>query len=135
MESQFYTIYDELYERYRRRDGRPPVRGRRDYRSLSLITRAIEVASADAGVTRRLRPDARYFLLTAIDQMIVAPLQHPESGHIAEEVLIEDLTSDLQTILGRAADSSRDEISGHDVVNALASSWEKLRTTGREIWG
>ena len=84
---------------------------------------------------RQLRPDARLFLLLNIHQMVALPLSY-EVGRENPVNLDSVLRTDLSTILQAAREESKEgEISGHNVINAISSTWEKLQISKLEIWG
>jgi hypothetical protein len=141
---EFYDIYKELYEIYRvsqyeRGYFPPPYRRLMSPRFDILAFRRIEDAITDTlgelRLVRQLRPDARLFLLLNIHQMVALPLSYevtPES----ESNLDSALREDLSTILQAASEESKEgEISGHNVINAISRTWEKLQISKLEIWG
>ena len=140
MRPEYYETYRELMDLYRITQTEAElIRGpkRRRYpsvRALRIVDEALEEAIGELQLTRRLRPDARHFLLVNLHQMVALPLEYP-FGYRGE-ALEGELVRDLRTILEEARTEARDdEISGHDVINSLSRVWDKLSTTARNVWG
>ncbi|TET47495.1 hypothetical protein E3J62_01305 [candidate division TA06 bacterium] len=153
MEAQFYEIYKDLYDLYRRERGLfldwPPEYSPGlvrlylvNFRGLRWVTEAIEEAVLELGLSERIRPDAKHFLLVNFHQMVVLPLLHPEiafqesSANIIEK-LPRRLKDDVQTILSIVSKEkeSNEEISTGDVLKATADVWRKLHLNKWNIWG
>ena len=148
MRKKYYDVYRDLYDIYRvshsesaffrpfRRLLGGPLSLSSDIRDLRMIDDAITRAQAELGLLDTLRPDARFFLLVNVHQMIVLPLTHREGdsgGQIAIENYVRD---DVRAILEASREEANDnEISGHMIVDALSRVWRKLRTTELEVWG
>lgn len=148
MRREFYEIYKDLYDLYRRAsiDPRFPI----DYpfpfpfrlfdiRSVRWVTEAVESSVSTLGLVERVRPDAKHFLLVNFHQMVVLPLAHPEAEGIGppppelEKILAEDTI----TILSEASERSRDadEITAADVLTAISTLWDRLGVSQFRIWG
>jgi len=141
MRPEYYETYRELTELYRITQAEAEwIRGprRRRYPSvhaLRIVDEAVEEAIGELQLTRRLRPDARHFLVVNLHQMVTLPLEYPFGPPDAAPI-DRDLVGDLRTILEEARTESRDEeISGHDVINSLSKVWNKLSSTARNVWG
>ena len=80
-----------------------------------------------------LREDTKYFLLINFAQMVVDPLK----GTIARDRLAHDLKHDTNLLLESAASMRKDknEISGHDVIDALSKNWAELEVMKFDLWG
>ena len=147
MRPQFYDVFSDLYNLYQRSQTLPPDWSSRlqqqgvllpEVRSLSWITDAIGAAASDLGVSTRLRPDARHFLLINLHQMVVLPLTHPEAdGGLSFQAIRDTLRADTYNILQTAdAQRNRDgEITGGDVLRAIAQLWPDLRMNQWDVWG
>jgi hypothetical protein len=92
------------------------------------IADAIDQAIADLHLRRRIRLDARHFLLLNFDQMVVLPLEQSQTE-------VEDLpgivSQDLHTILAQAAEDYQ-VISSHAVLDAAAEVYESAGVA--ELW-
>jgi len=149
MRGEFYEIYRDLYEVYRRYAYlapdyvfRLPFPGHfANLRTIRWATDAIEEAVSELGLTRRLRPDAKHFLLINFHQMVILPLIHhdihPEELKIDLKKLSSELKHDAYHILSFAAKKkeSRDEITSGDILKACAEIWGQLNLQVYDIWG
>jgi hypothetical protein len=81
----------------------------------------------------RLREDAKYFLLINFAEMIVHPLRE----RLQLERLKHDLSHDLKVLVNSAAyiGRAKEEISGHDIIDALSKNWTELDVMKLELWG
>ena len=96
---------------------------------------AIEAASREVLSDRRLRPDARLFLLVNLHQLVVLPLAiaglPPSNDDSFERRLIED----TMIILKSASEHGEDgEISAAGIVRALSSVLDRLHLKEWRIW-
>ena len=144
MREEMYEIYRDLYDRYRllMRDDRwnysVGLRGGwvADRLLQRWITEAIEQAAGDLGVTRRLRPDARLFLLINLHQMVAAPLAASELAQTLLLELQEMLFQDARTIIAQArTDRPNQEISGNEILRATSKVLDDLSLSRFELWG
>lgn len=111
---EFETIFESLYAAYlKAHPGDEPLR---------WIAEAIDRSLADLGIQRRVRWDARHFLLVNLHQIVVLP-QHG-AGRMDEERW-SLLRNDVQVILAKAAESAG-EISAHAVLDATAGVYGSL---------
>lgn len=120
---------------------------------IRIIQEIIKEADRGLAATEelRLRSDARYFLLVNLTEMVVRPIQMrigepPFAGSSAEldgmlradvNLLVSDAARrhvERQQSLGRTRPPDR-EISGHSVVEALATNWTRLKLNSYRIWG
>jgi hypothetical protein len=149
MKREFYETYKDLYELYRRYaylmpeyvihlpfPGHFP-----NLRAIRWVTDAIEEAISDLGLTHRLRPDAKHFLLINFHQMVILPLIHPDSQPEKLGIDLKKLSSgikdDAYSILSHAVKKteSKDEITSGDILKACAEVWGKLHLQAFDIWG
>jgi hypothetical protein len=153
MRPVFYETYQELFDAYifeamtrGTRGVVEPLRFDRDSARRVLSVRdAVEQGIGRAQVARRLRPDARYFLLVNFDEMVARPLTRApvQSRDIATDPeLVEFIADDVQTILQAAqkqvtppADQLTAEIGGGQVVKALGQVYDQLKTVKLDVWG
>jgi hypothetical protein len=144
MKPEFYEAYRDLADLYRIAQRYPysslryPFRLLTRSRDIKIVNDALENAIRDTGVERKLRPDARLFLLVNVHNMVVLPLSF--AGEMPpQRVTIEMLSEDLRLILkdasARAEQLQEEEISGHMVLNVLSEVWGKLRITEWQLWG
>lgn len=137
MKPVYYDIYNELRFAYRQKVDASSYELRRlvgDNKDLNLdwLERAIYQAEADCG--KRLRPDAKFFLLTNFHLMVVLPLEHrlseADSGTGREATL-----ADVKRIVAQAAKSTDEsEISGGAILKAASNLWDVLKTNAQKIW-
>jgi hypothetical protein len=93
-----------------------------------------QVASTFAGQKKiPLREDAKYFLLVNFAEMIVRPLRE----RVGSERLKHDLNHDLGILLDSIAfqDKGKQEISGHELIDALSKNWGRLDIMKLQFWG
>lgn len=82
---------------------------------------------------RRLRPDAKLFLLINLLQMIVRPVSL--AGRRNQSDLGRILFADTVSPLKEAAGETRDrEVSSHAVLQALTKNWMKLNLSALKLW-
>lgn len=86
-----------------------------------------------------LRPDAKMFLITNFNQMIIKPLLIASTEKIIDlnqKTISEMIQSDLKTILRFTTEIKKErQASGHDVMRAIDQLWGELASTKLEIWG
>lgn len=140
--SAMYEREDEMRRSYWFRFGFP--RTGREVEFGETIRSAIETASE--AVRRRngteVRPDAKYFLLLNLLQMLAMPIliaRREDPGRVEE-----DAAYDVDLILRDASESriaptqspsnDRLEISAHQVIDAVSRNWSKLRLSRVRIW-
>lgn len=137
MNPVFYPIYEQLYESFGDEFSGPPVPIPRQL--ARDVKQVIDQVIEELNLRERVRPDARHFLLVNFHQFIVAPayLASPRLNINAAEVF-DVLRDDTRTILRASEELSRErergEISGHIVLDALSSRWDKLKSTFYEFW-
>lgn len=122
--------------------------------------RAIDNAAEKKGGDR-VRPDARYFLLLNFYEMVLRPialvgrLDDEAQGRLSRENLREDINHDIDLILETAEEYAsegdeqprdhwghlpaererRREITGHSVIDAIHSAWDKIKFNEYLYWG
>lgn len=138
MRAEFYDIYEELSSSYCQEvvDWKRPdntwERGLAD-----VIRTMIGDVARDVTLEERLRPDAKYFLLINMHQMILLPLLHSQNKRRpAGEALLGIIRRDLSTILLAAAAEGGNEskISGGAVLRAVSKLWDTLGVHGKLWW-
>jgi len=153
MREEFYDIYREVDAEYSRQ---PRIAGAvssvtlRNV-SLTVVDEALSAALEESSVP--VRPDAVHFLRINLHQMIVEPLflrerrsgfeekglgigeKVMDTGRLHRGELKDDLKHDAIAVLREAARESVNEITGHQLINALSRSWDDLRLTGFNVWG
>ena len=86
-----------------------------------------------------LRPDAKMFLVTNFNQMIIKPLLVARTENqidLNQKSISEMIQSDLKTILRFTYEIKKErQASRHDVMKAIDQLWGKLESTKLEIWG
>ena len=139
MRDEFYGVFRELEDAYlspiTKRALPAGLRRPANIRLLRAVRNSVSEAEQASDV--QLRPDARYFLIVNLHQMVALPLSHPKVKRVDSHMLQEHLTADVQTILDNVNREGlpQQEISGHAIVDSLSSVWSKLRTTRFEVWG
>lgn len=153
MREEFYDIYREIDEEYSRQ--RPSFGRRSAVRDVVAVDEALAevLAARDASLavvdealaevlkdsTVSVRPDAVHFLRVNLHQMIAKPLfrgaERSSIVRLHPGELKEDLKHDTRMVLREAARAGGDEVSGHEIVNALSRSWTLLRVAASNIWG
>ena len=140
MKSKYYEIYEILYNEYvyeqdfirRRRPFHPD-----EYYIVKTIKKSIERANKE----RKLRPDAKYFLIVNFHHLIVRPLieERPRRFRLQEDKMFDlndSIQDDIHTIVSQTEmDKNENEISGHQIMRTIDRLWKKLKTTKLEIWG
>lgn len=142
MKQKYYSIYENLYRNHLFRTtpwGPDAIEW--------ILRQEIDAALADLKLGDRLRPDARYFLLTNTIEMILRPLTAANDLPLATD-LIRDAQFDLKNILEWAekaanrrhagqlgAPSGKIEISARDIIEATASHWDEIKLNKLEAWG
>lgn len=81
----------------------------------------------------RLRADARYLLLVNFTELVIRPAVSAE--RVRRRDFQQAARDDIRTIVGAATQRAEgEEISGHALINALASVWGSLRTVAYNVW-
>ncbi|WP_445908871.1 hypothetical protein [Yeosuana sp.] len=155
MNDNYYRIYDQLYDTYP--DEFLALR-LGAFRGTYLANRFIEELREFiyeqeyfVGIMRQtimiyemdnkffLRPDAKMFLVTNFNQMIIKPLLVARTENkidLNQKSISEMIQSDLKTILRFTYEIKKEkQASGHDVMKAIDQLWGKLESTKLEIWG
>lgn len=136
MKSEYYQIYDEMLRDYHdpREWRRFPLMFAPDYdQGLAQIERAVQVSCEKKGV--KLRPDAKFFLVTNFHQMVAVPVTVVQGRSVQNEIskLIQE---DIDLIISTAASSPNNqmEISGGTILRTTAHVWDKLKTNAQNVW-
>lgn len=141
MDREFKNIYSALYSlpsNYPPRAIRSPQSPL--YFEEELVIRSA-IEHAETGLSergQRLRADARYFLLVNISEMIILPIQM--RGNIPMGIINDMLRDDVNSIVNAAVRIEPEarrfpEISGHAVLEAIATTWKNLKLTELRVWG
>lgn len=145
MDTRFERIFREQAELYRASQvdpydypplpRRPRLGDRYALRSLAIVDEALEEGFARAARGRKLRSDARVFLLTNLHQMAALPVSHPDSPTSIDVLEEGQLEQDVQTIVAAALEQSRgDRLSAADMLRATASVLEELNLKSWRLW-
>lgn len=85
------------------------------------------------------RPDAKYFLITNFNNMIIKPILYQilhNDKETTEDLLREYVTADIKTIMYDSLEIKKEKlISSHDILKSIDSLWPKLLSTKMELWG
>jgi hypothetical protein len=77
----------------------------------------------------RVRPDAEFFLLLNFYEFVVSPataVEDADAQQLIGELVPTDVRQIVESAAQRVADHGGAELSGHDVVQALADNWDRL---------
>lgn len=111
---EFETIFEGLYTAYlEAHPGEEPVK---------WIAEAIDRSVAELGIERRIRWDARHFLLVNLHQVVALPMDR--AGRMDGD-LWNLLRNDVKVILAKAAEKPG-VISAHAVLDATAGVYDAL---------
>lgn len=154
MKQKFYQAYDELYEmypegyflhRFASHDNflfkRLTSELKEFYLKQEQLVESLkkEIEKFEFQHRFPFRPDAKYFLISNFNNMIVKPIIFQilrDDKEITEEQLKNYLLTDVQTIMSNALAYKKEEkISGHDVLKSIDSLWPQLQSTKMELWG
>jgi hypothetical protein len=113
-QQDFERIFEELYRSY--------LKAHPADEPLGWIAEAIDQGLADLSLQRRVRWDARHFLLVNLHQVVVLP---QDRGGRMDEELWSLLRNDVKVILAKAAGSAG-AISAHAVLDATAAVYGSL---------
>ncbi len=87
-----------------------------------------------------IRDDAVLFLIVNFETLVGYPLSL--EGHLGLDDLSTGIAADTKTVLedaqaARAENSASDggPISGHEIVDAISRSWDRLWSTTQDLWG
>lgn len=79
-----------------------------------------------------LRPDAEFLIYFAFSELVVRPVATVRPD--ARDELVEDITQDIALITKVAQSQAGEEVSAHDVINAVGQIWGELRSSRWEVW-
>lgn len=154
MERRFYDIYEKLFSDYvfehgfshRRRLWYGEYLSEHDL--LRLMRRIIEDTEFEflrnpEFEYAKMRPDAKFFLLSNFHLMVLLPLIESENRKDLPERQLENLLDyiriDLKQIIKDAFQETRktrnSEISGHTIMKAIDKNWKELKLSSMQIWG
>jgi hypothetical protein len=83
-----------------------------------------------------IKPEAVYFLVVALHEMILGPaaaVNEQELAHI-RNALPDDVVTILNEALRRTAAGNDTDVTGHDVVDAISVTWPRLASTSSLNW-
>jgi hypothetical protein len=89
---------------------------------------------------RKLRPDAKYFLLVNAYHLIILPLMIADLNKLSISYIEQqqgNILKDLDTILKLVKETipEDEELSGHQVMRVIDKSWNDLEVTKISLWG
>lgn len=155
MKEKFHIAYDQLYDMYpedsltlrfgeysKSRLGSILVREMREFvygQEYFLQTIKNTIMLFELENKHSLRPDAKYFLLTCFNQMIIKPLVYlsiEKKFELNESDFKQVIEKDITTILNYCNRHKKEMIiSGHDVLKSVDNLWGELISTKYELWG
>lgn len=155
MKDNYYRIYDQLYDSYpedfltlRLASFRGSFLSNQVLEELrefayqqeyftGIMRQVILIYEMDNGL--KLRPDAKLFLVTNFNQMVVKPLliaREEKQLNISRESLANNIKNDLLAIIKYSVGIKKEsQVSGHEVMRAIDELWGNLESTKFEIWG
>lgn len=83
-----------------------------------------------------IKPEAVYFLVVSLHEMILGPaaaVNEQELGRI-RDALPDDVVTILNEALRRTAAGNDADVTGHDVVDAISTTWPRLASTSLLNW-
>jgi hypothetical protein len=132
MEDEYRSIFEQIYLGYSLYGlGLPfPPEG-----NLQRLRIEIDLAAEREGVAKKLRADAKVFLLVNLHEMFIRPVGMRRDQYSAERFadVWAGLQSDLTGIL-RKADADP-EITARHVLDAVSSIYRELKLPSFEVWG
>jgi len=152
MKDKFNRAYDELYDMYpdayflaRFSDHRFLGRISGEYREFFVrIEPLVEIIRSEIQQFEfknrfPFRPDAKYFLITNFNNMIIKPIMYQiisNDQEVTENQLREYLKGDINLIMKISFENKKETlVSGHDVLKSIDTLWPELQSTKIELWG
>lgn len=129
MRNEFYKIYKEIFDYYYRF----PINTYIFYPEYYLLKQLKDyIKNIDVHL---LRPDAKYYLLVNLHQLLIRPIIR-SSYEINNEELDKIIKQDINMIIDNISESFHDRpISSHQIMKKIDELWGKLQTTKFELWG
>jgi hypothetical protein len=99
------------------------------------VAEAVDRGIGDAGLPEpyRVRPDARLFLVINFEEFVVLPTSSVEGlatayplPRLVRDNIPRDVARIVEAALQQTGAAGDVEISGHDVMRAIATNWERL---------
>lgn len=137
MDEGYRRYYESFFDAARAWPGVLPAAGPpAEFDDARRIHDAVARVSARAKETWgvSLRADAELFLYLNAWQLVFRPVVAVRRVPASE--VQRRIESDMELVVARAARSSpaQAEISGHQIVDALAESWDELEISSFELW-
>lgn len=140
MDDRYRIFYRQLYDRVLF-PGWPPEQlivppelrtQAQDEAARGGIRNAIE--SAARGSERPLRDDAKALLALNFYNLVFLPLAG--GGQVDPAIVELDMRQDISMLVRAAstAETDNEEVSAHDVIDALSSNWSNLRVGRHRLW-
>jgi hypothetical protein len=115
------------------------------YESAAEIMKILDEALRENESQDLLRPDAKYFLLVNLHQLVVLPVLLLENPNLKSSNLynrlLQYLRTDIRTLLNSLREESKSfntkqsALSAHSVMQVLEKKWSELQLTGLDVWG
>ncbi len=100
--------------------------------SSEQVFDAVEEGTGRHGTSPALRPDGELLLYLAFTELVARPVATVRGREVNLSDLLSAISSDAGLITDRAVGGG--PASAHDVINATARSWSRLRTAGWDLW-
>lgn len=136
----FETLFSELPLLYEERFYRSRIA---PYPPGELLDNLREVRNYITSVAsdnqyKKIRPDAKLFLLSNYLHMVLLPVMfksyRDEKGFPLNSEFRDNIRRDIDQILSEADNTSSKEITSHSIVGSINSIWGKLFTTVKMSW-
>lgn len=96
------------------------------------------IAEANNPTSKKVRPDAKLFLIANYYHMVLLPVLmnawEQEKRFPIDDTFKTKINQDITIILTEASRISSDEVSSHSVLRAISEKWNQLFTTVQMSW-
>ncbi len=110
----------------------------RGSRLMGLAVETVGGIASQERLAKRLRPDAKHFLIVNLHQILLMPLAHRDAGKKVDE-LLPSLAADTLAILRHAEKerqaAGKKSIVVNHVMSAIVKKWDALESHLFNIWG
>lgn len=136
--SVFETLFSEFPTTYGKyHSGLEGIPGDEVLSNLRMVRNRITL-EVNSSKYKRIRPDAKLFLINNYYHMVLLPVLLYTDGKNKKYPLNENFNSqvnnDIAMILSAANQLPSDEITGHSIITAINTRWNDLFTTVKMSW-
>lgn len=116
-----------------------PLRRQKNDAILDAIAKTIKCTHnqiESINPPKRMRADAKIFLLANICQMVIHPIFDPRAINSPfKDEFTKNLEQDIKKIIEESVSSStQDDISSHLVMKAIINNWDQITMTTIKLW-